>query len=60
MTELAIKPRINNDPIPGKVPIHKVLTQTRELTGAQLLIELLERQGITLIAGVPGLSLIHI
>ncbi len=32
----------------------KTTAETRELSGAQLLIELLERQGITCIAGVPG------
>ena len=54
MTELATRNRADSphteveqdDPMPT--------AQAVELSGAQLLIELLERQGVTCIAGVPG------
>ena len=52
MTELATRPEITEETTPAEVD--RVVPQTRELSGAQLVIELLERQGVTCIAGVPG------
>lgn len=54
MTELATRPETSADMTSTDVQADVVLPQTRELSGAQLLIELLERQGVTRIAGVPG------
>lgn len=53
MTELATTPQTTNTSTLSD-EFDVVVPQTRELSGAQILIELLERQGVTCIAGVPG------
>ncbi len=54
MTELATPTRAAADSLPTETRLDVAAPQTRELSGARLLIELLERQGVTCIAGVPG------
>jgi len=54
MTELATTPAATDANATSDQQFDAVVPQTRELTGAQILIELLERQGISCIAGVPG------
>ncbi|MEM7259677.1 MAG: biosynthetic-type acetolactate synthase large subunit [Pseudomonadota bacterium] len=54
MTELATRPESITDSTSAETQAEVVLPQSRQLTGAQLLIELLEQQGVTRIAGVPG------
>lgn len=54
MTELAASPETVDDSAQTDADAKRVVPRTRTLSGAQLLIELLERQGVTCIAGVPG------
>lgn len=54
MTELATRPESTAHSTPVDSDTNAVVPQTRALSGAQLLIELLERQGVSCIAGVPG------
>lgn len=57
MTELATRPESSTQDDRKQSnyqPEPVISAEPRELSGAQLLIELLERQGVTTIAGVPG------